>query len=76
MPSEAECHPGKPDASEKERVKNAARHARLIFPGPIGEYLGTELDSWAAMSLRFDDRGKTNQLITALFAIPEPKAGS
>lgn len=71
-PCEAVVHPGRPVLSEKELVKKAARHARLVFPGAIGEYLGIELDSWAAMSLRYDDKGVTRRLMDALFAIPEP----
>lgn len=67
--TEATDHPGKPTVEERQLLKKAAAHARLVLPGPIGEYLGTDLDSWAQMSLRFDERGKTRRLVEALFAM-------
>lgn len=69
---EAEVHPGKPVDVERLRVKAAAVRARKVFPGPVGDYLATDLESWANMSLRYDQRGITGRLIDVLMGMPDP----
>jgi len=40
-------------AHEKSRVRAAARHARRIYPGDLGELIFRELNAYAEFGIRF-----------------------
>ncbi|MEN3299135.1 hypothetical protein [Pseudonocardia sp.] len=48
------------------RVRRAARRAREVYPGPIGEVLAGELYSYAEQGWRAPDHGLHERLIREL----------
>jgi hypothetical protein len=43
---------------EKERLRSAARKAEALYPGAVGRFIRTELESWANGScFAFDQKG-------------------
>ncbi|HEY2089066.1 MAG TPA: hypothetical protein VGH54_23960 [Mycobacterium sp.] len=58
---------------EKERIKAAAYRARLLYPGPVGEFINRELLSWSTIGLKFDTHGVLAKTIRALLNAPLPE---
>lgn len=52
--------------AQKVRVRRAARRAREVYPGPIGEVLAGELYSYADQGWRSPDDGLQERLIREL----------
>lgn len=40
---------------EKLRLLTAAYHAKKKYPGPVGELIAREIESWADFGYRFDN---------------------
>lgn len=40
-------------AHEKSRIRAAARHARRVYPGDVGELIYRELNAYAEFGIRF-----------------------
>lgn len=57
-------------AHEVNRLRAAARHARQVFPGPVGELLARELCAHADFGYRFDNSGLVNQVAREVLAMP------
>lgn len=64
------------DYDETTRLRNAALRAQALFPGPLGDYLRRDLNSWADIGLKFDLQGATGRLVSWLEEqpLPEPPA--
>lgn len=54
---------------EKGSYRAAARHARRVFPGPVGELVHRELCAYAEFGYRFDTDGLIPRLAAAVLAI-------
>lgn len=58
--------PGQLPAHELGRARAAARHAKRVHPGPIGELVAAELTAHAEFGYRFDADGLVGRLITEI----------
>lgn len=59
--------------SERSRYRAAARHARRLYPGPLGELVFRELTAYADFGYRLDNDGLLPRLTTTLLATrPDP----
>jgi len=57
-------------AHERSWLRAAARHARRVYPGDIGELLGRELTAYAEFGYRFSVDALVPRLATQILAIP------
>jgi hypothetical protein len=55
-------------APEVVRATLCARHARTLWPGPIGEQLSDDLEEWAKGGWRYDVRGRGPALMADIEA--------
>jgi hypothetical protein len=55
---------------EKSRYRTAAVHARRVYPGPVGELVGRELNAYAEFGYRFSADSLIPRLATAVLAAP------
>lgn len=60
-------------ASENVRITKAATRAKLLFPGPVGDFLSRELTSLTYVGFRLDQTGLTERTVTALLDLPLPE---
>jgi hypothetical protein len=64
---------------EKSRYRTAAVHARRVYPGPVGELVGRELNAYAEFGYRFSADSLIPRLAAAVLATPAahplPSAG-
>jgi hypothetical protein len=54
---------------EKSRIRAAARHARRVYPGDVGELLYRELSAYAEFGLRFSVDALIPRLATQILAM-------
>lgn len=67
--------PSEPMTSpEKMRVRAAAARAPKLYPGPVGELIARELDSWAELGYRVGP-GLTARLCDHVLGAALPAAG-
>ncbi len=57
-------------AHEKSRIRAAARHARRVYPGDVGELLFRELNAYAEFGIRFSVDALIPRLATRILATP------
>jgi hypothetical protein len=57
---------------ERSRIRAAARHARRVYPGPVGELLHRELNAYADFGVRFSGDGLIPQLAAHVLRLPLP----
>lgn len=55
---------------EQVRFRAAARDARRLLPGPVGELVHRELTAYAEFGYRFGDDGLIERLAAAVLAMP------
>lgn len=55
---------------EKSRLRAAARHARRVYPGDVGELLYRELTAYAEFGIRFSVDALVPRLATQILAMP------
>ena len=71
-----QCEPTDPparlDYHDIARLRQAALRVQKLYPGPVGDYLQRDLDSWQVVGLKFDSRGMVSRLIDAIMAAPLP----
>jgi hypothetical protein len=60
------------EAHEKSRLRAAARHARQVYPGDIGELIFRELTAYADFGIRFSVDALIPRLATQILAMPAP----
>lgn len=53
-------------APDRHRLHRAGMKARLDYPGPVGEFIAHELDTWIQFGYRFDQRRLTGRLVAHL----------
>lgn len=53
---------------EKSRIRAAARHARRVYPGDVGELLYRELSAYAEFGIRFSVDALIPRLATQILA--------
>ena len=62
---------------QQRRIRNAAHRAKKVYPGPVGELLGQELNAYAEFSFLWCD-GRTstrmNALVDEVLGLPVPAA--
>jgi hypothetical protein len=51
--SEPTAAPGLLELHERSRIRAAARHARRVYPGEVGELIHRELIAYAEFGIRF-----------------------
>ena len=54
---------------EKSRIRAAARHARRVYPGDVGELLYRELNAYAEFGLRLSVDALVPRLATQILAM-------
>jgi hypothetical protein len=47
---------------QQRRIRNAAHRAKKVYPGPVGELLGQELNAYADFSFLWCDGRVTNRM--------------
>jgi hypothetical protein len=62
--------------TEKARAKNAANHAKKLYPGPVGDFPAAEFTALADIGLRFDQISVVKRCIDAVLASPLPEQAS
>ena len=76
-PSPAVRLPGDADrlpAHDLARVRAAARHARRVLPGPVGELVARELTANVEFGYRFRTDALIPRLVTQVLAMQVPEA--
>lgn len=66
IPKEA----GYMEQPERARIRAAARHARRVYPGPVGELVHRELNAYADFGLRFDVSALIPSLVEHVLKLP------
>lgn len=64
---------GEPSAAQRResaRYRAAARHARQLYPGPVGELVFRELSAYADFGFRFAGDGLIPRLVATVLAVP------
>ena len=61
------------ETHEKARLRAAARHARRVYPGDLGELLFRELTGYAEFGIRFSVDALIPRLATSVLATPVPE---
>ncbi len=54
---------------EKSRIRAAARHARRVYPGDVGELLCRELTAYAEFGIRFSTDALIPRLATQILGM-------
>lgn len=54
------------DSIERSRLRSAAGRAKLIYPGPVGEMLLRELNSWESVGVRYGGGSLIKRLVNEL----------
>jgi hypothetical protein len=57
------------EAHEKARLRAAARHARAVYPGEVGELVSRELTAYAEFGIRFSVDALIPRLATRVLAM-------
>jgi len=57
------------EVHEKSRIRAAARHARRVYPGDLGELLYRELNAYAEFGIRFSVDALIPRLATQILAM-------
>jgi hypothetical protein len=57
-------------AHERSRIRAAARHARRMYPGELGELVFRELSAYAEFGIRFSVDALIPRLATLILAMP------
>jgi hypothetical protein len=55
-------------AHERTRIRTAARHARTVYPGDLGELVARELNAYAEFGYRFSTDALVPRLATHILA--------
>ena len=67
---------GYPMSATLKRFARASAYARVLYPGPVGEYLAREIDTWRDFGWRIaGSTGRMNQLIDELLTKGEKHDG-
>ncbi|GAA2882494.1 hypothetical protein GCM10010472_45750 [Pseudonocardia halophobica] len=61
---------------DQSRLRGAARHARLVLPGTIGEVIARELTAYADFGRRFQNDPLIDRLAQEVLAIRPPGSRS
>jgi len=56
---------GTQEWSKQTRIRNAAKRAPEVYPGPVGELLAHELDAWAELAFLWVD-GRSGRRMAAV----------
>lgn len=59
------------ESPERIRLRSAAARACQIYPGPVGELIARELDTWAELGYVIGP-GLTTRLVEHVLATPIP----
>jgi hypothetical protein len=68
-PQRATGHADPLQVHEKSRIRAAARHARRVYPGDVGELLYRELSAYAEFGLRFSVDALIPRLATKILTM-------
>ena len=60
---------------ERTRIRAAARHARRVYPGPVGELIHRELNAYADFGVRFSVDALVPSLVEQVLKLPVPRLG-
>lgn len=64
--------PVKMEPDEKALISDAIRRVKLLYPGPVGDYLHFELESLYTMGFRLDQKGYSSKMVRALLDAEPP----
>lgn len=64
--------PNPMDHHEKMRIREAAFHAKRIYPGPVGELIARELLSWEDFGYRLGGTDLIMSLVRFIMNSPTP----
>jgi hypothetical protein len=67
--SEPTAAPGLLELHERSRIRAAARHARRVYPGEVGELIHRELIAYAEFGIRFPVDALIPRLATRILAM-------
>jgi hypothetical protein len=65
--------PPEPSAPhERNRARAAARRARQLWPGPVGELVEREIEAWTEFGWRTEHTGLIPRLVDQVMKAPSP----
>lgn len=66
FPQVATDPPVKMTPDERRLISEAIRRVKLLYPGPVGEYLHWELESLYTMGFRLDQKGHSYRMVESI----------